>query len=176
MALDLDRIQVATPCTARWEDMKGEGAARFCGECNKHVYDLSGMERAAVEKLVRETEGRLCVRFYKRADGTLLTADCPVGLAARARRTARRAASFVASLLGLGVLAGCPDEPKPVARPGATTSGPAKADPAKTDPAKPPAKPDDTARPTMGEMCMPPDSPAATLGTFTTTTQPANGK
>src|SRR5438309_12073962 len=130
MALDLDRIQVATPCTARWEDMKGEGAARFCGECNKHVYDLSGMERAAVEKLVRETEGRLCVRFYKRADGTLLTADCPVGLAARARRTARRAAPLVPSLLGLLVLAGCPDEPAAGARPAAPPSARAHADPA----------------------------------------------
>ncbi len=31
---------------------------------------------------MREREGELCVRFYRRADGTMLTADCPRGLAA----------------------------------------------------------------------------------------------
>ena len=32
-------------------------------------------------KLVEEREGRLCVRFYQRRDGTVLTTDCPVGAA-----------------------------------------------------------------------------------------------
>jgi hypothetical protein len=111
--MDLDRIQVATPCTARWEDMKGDGRVRSCDECQLRVYNLSGMDRAAAERLVGEAEGRLCVRFYRRADGTVLTADCPVGLAAlaaKARRAARRAASFVSALFGLGLLAGCPSE------------------------------------------------------------------
>jgi hypothetical protein len=29
--------------------------------------------------LIREREGQLCGRFYQRADGTMLTADCPDG-------------------------------------------------------------------------------------------------
>jgi len=38
--------------------------------------------------------------------GTVLTDDCPVGLAAVARRTVRRAAAIVAGVLGLGAVGG----------------------------------------------------------------------
>jgi hypothetical protein len=112
----LDDISVASPCPASWDGMKGDARVRNCGECKKNVYDLSSLTRAEAEKLIFQHEGSVCVRFFRRADGTILTADCPVGLAARARRTARRAASFVASLFGLAFLVGCskPDsDPEP---------------------------------------------------------------
>jgi hypothetical protein len=32
-------------------------------------------------------EGRLCVRFYKRSDGTVITQDCPVGWAKIKQKT-----------------------------------------------------------------------------------------
>ena len=48
--------------------------------------------------LIREKEGKLCVRFYRRADGTMLTADCPIGAAAVVRRVKRLVA------VGMGVL------------------------------------------------------------------------
>jgi hypothetical protein len=38
------------------------------------------MSRAEAEALVEKTEGRMCVRFYVRGDGMVLTDDCPVGL------------------------------------------------------------------------------------------------
>jgi len=72
----LDRIGVATPCDAAWDDMKGSDRVRFCGHCKLHVYNLSAMSRSAAAALVREREGRLCVRLFKRADGTLITEDC----------------------------------------------------------------------------------------------------
>jgi hypothetical protein len=86
--------------------MKGDARVRFCDLCKLNVYDLSAMTRADAENLVREREGRLCARFFRRDDGTILTQDCPVGVAARLRRaTARVVASFIA-YLGLGSLAG----------------------------------------------------------------------
>ncbi|MEP6847926.1 MAG: hypothetical protein ABI999_03655, partial [Acidobacteriota bacterium] len=48
-------------------------------------------------------EGRLCVRFYRRADGTVLTQNCPVGWAKvkqRARIFATAAFSVIMGLLG----------------------------------------------------------------------------
>src|SRR4051812_25709981 len=87
----LEDLRIATPCNADWDEMKplDDGArVRFCGQCEKNVYDLSAMTRADAESLVREKEGRLCVRFYQRADGTVLTADCPVGV--RKQRLRRR--------------------------------------------------------------------------------------
>jgi len=61
---------------------------RFCSQCNLNVYNLSGMSREEAEALITKTEGRLCVRFYRRADGSILTQNCPVGLKAIKRRVA----------------------------------------------------------------------------------------
>jgi hypothetical protein len=99
----LDNIRVASPCSASWEAMRGDERVRFCGACQKSVYNLSGMTRAEAERLVRETEGRLCVRFYRRRDGTVLTSDCPVGRG-RARRWLAMHIGGLAALLG-GLLA-----------------------------------------------------------------------
>lgn len=90
--LDIDRIDVATPCTADWSEMLGDERARFCGQCEKHVYNLSAMSRDEIHALIEETEGVFCGRLYRRADGTVLTTDCPVGLAEKARRAAKKAA------------------------------------------------------------------------------------
>jgi hypothetical protein len=95
----LDQIRVASPCQASWEAMEGDDQVRFCLQCSKNVYDLSGMTREAAERLVQETEGAICVRFYRRADGTVLTADCPVG----ARKLRFRRAVIAA--VGAGILA-----------------------------------------------------------------------
>jgi hypothetical protein len=94
----LTNIRVATPCPARWADMTGDDHARFCAQCQKHVYNLSDMTAEDASDLIREREGKLCVRFYQRADGTVLTADCPVGTAAVWKRLTSLAAAAVALL------------------------------------------------------------------------------
>jgi hypothetical protein len=105
----LDQIRVATPCTARWEDMIGDERVRHCGQCDKNVYDLSQMTRAEAEQLIVATEGRACVRLWRRADGTILTADCPVGVRRRRRRRGLFAAvggavAAVAAFIGLATI------------------------------------------------------------------------
>jgi hypothetical protein len=76
----LGGLTVATPCTADWDAMSGDDRARFCLQCRRHVYNLSAMKAAEAVALIREKEGALCVRLYRRIDGTVMTADCPVGL------------------------------------------------------------------------------------------------
>jgi hypothetical protein len=82
----LRRIQVASPCTASWEEMLGDDRVRFCNKCSKHVYNLSSMTSDEARAVVHETEGELCARFFRRADGTVLTSDCPEGARRRRRR------------------------------------------------------------------------------------------
>ena len=93
----LDDIAVAEPCRASWDDMTGNQRVRFCGDCKLNVYNLSGMTTSEAEEMVRGTEGRLCVRFFRRADGTVLTRDCPRGL----RRAAGLAWARTAALVGI---------------------------------------------------------------------------
>jgi hypothetical protein len=82
----LDDLRIAAPCSADWEVMVGDERVRFCAQCQKNVYNLSAMPRHEAEALLLEKEGKLCVRLYKRADGTVLTSDCPVGVRRRRRR------------------------------------------------------------------------------------------
>ena len=77
----LDHLKVASPCSADWNEMYGSDRKRFCGDCKLNVYNLSGMTRTEAENLLMNSEGRLCVRYYRRSDGTVLTQDCPVGWA-----------------------------------------------------------------------------------------------
>jgi hypothetical protein len=105
----LDDVRIASPCQASWDDMIGDDRVRFCGQCTKNVYNLSALPRDEAEALVRQTLSRdeareglnesICVRLYRRADGTVLTADCPDGV----RRKKRRLAIFGA--VGGGLMA-----------------------------------------------------------------------
>lgn len=103
----LDAPKIASPCSVSWSDMKGDDRARDCSKCRLTVYNLSAMSRPEAEALIAQKEGRVCVRFFRRADGTVLTADCPVGLrAARLKllRLAGAAAALVATVAaGLGL-------------------------------------------------------------------------
>ncbi len=101
--IQLDQIKIASPCSADWEAMTGTDQARFCGSCRKNVYNLSEMTRDEAQRVVEEHEGRLCVRFYTRADGTMLTQDCPVGLRAVRYRRVKKFSYAAAVLLSCGV-------------------------------------------------------------------------
>ena len=105
----LENLKVASPCSQDWEQMIGTERKRYCGDCKLNVYNLSGMTRPEAENLIMNAEGRLCVRFFKREDGTVLTQDCPVGWKAvkvRLSRTATAFASLIFSLIGgLGLAA-----------------------------------------------------------------------
>jgi hypothetical protein len=81
--------------------MEGDERARFCGQCRKHVYNFSAMAGPEVEALVREKQGHLCGRYFQRADGRMLTADCPSGVARRRSRWKRFAGALCATLFFL---------------------------------------------------------------------------
>ena len=112
----LDDIDIASPCSANWNKMQGSDRCRFCSQCKLQVFDLSSLTRNEAVALVKERSGRgehLCVRFRRRADGTVLTQDCPVGLRQRVRRAAARIVAACGALLAF---AGCrkPDPEPPV--------------------------------------------------------------
>src|SRR4029434_9842854 len=102
----LDHVQVAAPCKADWNQMIGSERMRFCGACNLNVYNLSGMTRFEAESLIARNEGRLCVRFYRRRDGSIITKDCPVGLRAIQRTVSYLAKAIIAAALTFMASAG----------------------------------------------------------------------
>lgn len=87
-ASPLDDVRIARPCPADWASMAGTDRARHCGLCRRTVYDLSAMTRAEATAFLLGAEGRTCVRLYRRADGTVLTRDCPGPRPSRAQKAA----------------------------------------------------------------------------------------
>jgi hypothetical protein len=106
----LSHVRIAAPCPADWERMRGNERVRFCDGCSMNVYNLSNMAKKDAEALILNTEGRLCVRYYSRADGSIIIENCPVGLRALKRRVSGFSRAVVSSVLsffaGMAVLAG----------------------------------------------------------------------
>lgn len=93
----LDDLEVAAPCKAKWDDMAGDHRVRFCGQCAKNVFNVSAMPRREAEAMLAGGTENLCVRFYRRPDGTVLSGDCSVGVRRRKRR--RGVVGAIAGLL-----------------------------------------------------------------------------
>lgn len=97
----LDKVRIASLCNVSWESMSGSDRARFCSQCELHVYDISHLSRKEAVALIASTQGRICARIYRRSDGTILTRDCPVGLRALRRRASRIATAAFATVISL---------------------------------------------------------------------------
>jgi hypothetical protein len=94
--------------------MAGDDRVRHCAECNRNVYNFAELTRAEIDELVATSEGRLCARLYRRADGTMITKDCPVGLQIKVRRISRVAgAALSAALTAIPVAAQTPAPNQP---------------------------------------------------------------
>ena len=100
------KLKIASPCEANWEAMSGDGAKRFCGSCKQNVYQLSNMSTEEVEELLQTRKGlRTCGRFYQRADGSVMTSDCSVGVSKKRKQRVLKvvgAAAFSLSAVGVG--------------------------------------------------------------------------
>jgi hypothetical protein len=82
--------------------MMGDHRIRHCAECQLNVFNFSALSEAEIEDLLQNSEGRICARFYQRADGTMLTRNCPIGLSRAFRNASRLAASFLSAVFALG--------------------------------------------------------------------------
>lgn len=113
----LSQMRAAAPCQQSWDTMSGNDQVRFCSQCYKKVYKFSNLNRAQAIDLVTAHEGRACVAYYRRADGSVMAEECPVGLrrVQRPFHFARMTATALllpllgfTSLLGISKLTGAP--------------------------------------------------------------------
>ena len=99
--LQMKNIMIASPCTVDWNTMDGDDRVRVCGACKHNVYDTSKLTTKEILNLM-ERDSNACLKIYRRADGTLLTEDCPFGLRTL-RRGARNVSKIAASLWALAL-------------------------------------------------------------------------
>jgi hypothetical protein len=81
----VDRIEIQTPCSVPWDSMYGDERIRHCGSCRKNVYNVAELTRAQATALIASREP-VCLRIYRRPDGTVVTNDCWSRLRAARRR------------------------------------------------------------------------------------------
>jgi hypothetical protein len=91
------KLQVVAPCNEDWNKMSGGDDIRFCAKCRQNVYNLSALTESQARELV---QGPVCVRFFHRGDGTVITRKCPPMMEAARRRLVALAAG-VAGVLPL---------------------------------------------------------------------------
>ena len=94
----LSKVYIAAPCPVSWESMEGDDVTRHCKQCHLNVYNFAEMSEKEAADVIRNAEGRLCVRLFRRMDGTLITRNCPKGV-----KLLKAALRFVASFV-LGCL------------------------------------------------------------------------
>lgn len=94
-----NNLTIPSPCTADWDSMIGNDQVRFCKHCSLDVHNLSQMTRAKAERLVAQSNGRLCVRYHPDPTGKPLTLPVGQKLHRISRRVSRIAAgAFTATL------------------------------------------------------------------------------
>ena len=97
--------------------MKGSDKVRFCEHCALEVNNISTMTRKAAMKMVRESEGRICVRYVKNpANDKPVFADKLYRIASRAPRLAVGAMSAALSLTSIAYAQGDIVAVKPTAK------------------------------------------------------------
>jgi hypothetical protein len=82
----VDRIEIPLPCHVPWADMTGDDRVRFCGDCRQSVYNVALFTRAEATRLLNDSSGRVCLRIFRRPDGTVVTDDCRARLRAARKR------------------------------------------------------------------------------------------
>ena len=98
----LPQMRVASPCSADWDKMPGGDQVRYCEQCKLSVYNFAAMSSSEIQQLLSQRTGRVCGRLYQRADGTILTKDCPVGFRFLVRRVSRIAGAALTALMSVG--------------------------------------------------------------------------
>ena len=99
----LSSLKIAAPCTADWDSMIGTERERFCSSCSLNVYNVSSMSRSEAEQFLADRAGsKVCVQYFRRKDGTILSDNCPKGLRALrdgSKQLIRLASSFLALVI-----------------------------------------------------------------------------
>ena len=103
----LDELTVPIQCFVPWDSLNGDDVARHCSSCNQTVHNVSAMSTVEAAAFVAANEHNVCLRFYKRPDGTIITRDCQEEIPLRQKGVIRRAGLLILSWLGLSLIAGC---------------------------------------------------------------------
>ncbi|MEQ1643851.1 MAG: ankyrin repeat domain-containing protein [Pyrinomonadaceae bacterium] len=110
----IDSVEVKHPCSEDWNNMHGTDKIRFCSHCATTVNNLSEMTRKQAMRLVRASNGKLCIRYI--ADPRTKRPLFAEQLLQITRRAPSVAAGVISASLSLATLTFGQGEPASVPR------------------------------------------------------------
>lgn len=125
----LRSLSIKTPCSASWEEMRGNEQVRFCQHCDLNVTDVSHLTTQAAISLVLRSGGSVCLRIHRDPAGEIATPSAPQRLHTITRRASRIAAGAFTAVMGLSTTAyaqsasTAPNSNQPVATAAAKLTG-----------------------------------------------------
>ena len=66
-------LKIESPCPKAWEEMTGDAKCRFCDHCQLHVHNLSAMTERERTRFTANANGRTCIAYVVRQDGSMIT-------------------------------------------------------------------------------------------------------
>jgi hypothetical protein len=67
--------RIDKPCPKSWNDLQGEGACRYCDQCQHQVHNLSAMAHAERQRLLSGRSGRVCIAYEEQWSQVPVAAD-----------------------------------------------------------------------------------------------------
>ncbi len=99
-------VSQAGRCRERWGAMTGDDRVRRCSRCRSQVYDLGGLSSDESERVLEAHGDASAPRLFQREDGTVLSADCPVGRPRKVARAIVATTALTVAALTLAALVG----------------------------------------------------------------------
>jgi TonB family protein len=100
----IQNVQLKFACDQDWHKMTPCGGGRFCGVCQKIVYDFTNKSQTDLDKAIQQHNGNICGRFQQNQ------ANQP----ANGQNKAKKAALLAASLAAVGCQPFELQYPKPI--------------------------------------------------------------
>jgi hypothetical protein len=98
--------KLAFMCPVPWTKMAGDEKERFCSRCSKTVVNLSTMTEPERQTLLAKSRPEdLCVAYYRRLKGGVVSAENPLG--ASEYRGLKQFGVAALSSAALSIVAGC---------------------------------------------------------------------
>jgi hypothetical protein len=70
MKPELPSLAIARPCSANWDEMRGDDKRRFCEHCQKYVHNISAMPKKERMAFARSNQQQ-CIFYFQRPDGNI---------------------------------------------------------------------------------------------------------
>jgi hypothetical protein len=114
----IDCKKMALPCTWTWDESYSTERYRYCGQCQRPVYNFTGLEIADAEEIILKAENRAKFTLYKRTDGKYMTGDCPVAVKRRSDFILMSVGGILVAFVLVVYMATLPKpKPKPASEP-----------------------------------------------------------